>query len=179
MERRELFVILGAAAVADLEAQQHHAAPSKRLGPYTPRFLSKEEAALVEALTEVIIPATEGSPGATEAGVLRYLDTYLLYAPKETQAAWRDGLVAVDQEAKSRFGSGYAALDSQGQDRVMLAMAENEGKRDDILGRFFLTMKRLSVEAYHYSPVHWAHNVKYKGNTAVPEFPGCTHAQHG
>ncbi|HUQ94976.1 MAG TPA: gluconate 2-dehydrogenase subunit 3 family protein [Bryobacteraceae bacterium] len=162
MDRRKLVQILGASAMA--------ASAQTAL-----RFFNPAEAATLDRLAEIIIPADGPSPGAHEAGAIRYIDLVVRYSDTAQQQFWRRGLTAVESEARTRFDRGFTSLSAAQQDQVVAAMAENEGRRQDEMGRFFAVLKRLVVEAYHYSAVHWKRNVGREMNLSLTEFPGCTH----
>jgi len=85
VERREMLRILAAASVAskfsgfrlwafacDHEAQRSNAARLEK-GAYQPQFFSADEFAMIERLTDLIIP-NDGQPGAREAGVSEFID---------------------------------------------------------------------------------------------------------
>jgi hypothetical protein len=168
MERRELFKILGATSLA----------PTALSAPYQPKFFSASEASAAERLADIILPADGNSPGAAEAGVIRYMDLVLHYGNAELKQRWKKGLAAVDADAQRRFSKRFLECDRASQEQVLAAMAENEGRRQDELGRFFEALKRLSVEAYHFSPANWQKNVRYAGHKPISEFPGCRHPNH-
>src|SRR5260370_40762306 len=61
------------------------------------KFLTAAEYALLDELTELIIPADDHSPGARAAGVAAYIDGRLAESLEPAwQAKWRSGLQAVD-----------------------------------------------------------------------------------
>src|SRR5205809_7441209 len=61
------------------------------------KFLTAAEYALLDELTELIIPADDHSPGARVAAVAAYIDGRLAEALElDLQARWRSGLQAVD-----------------------------------------------------------------------------------
>lgn len=163
MDRRNLFQILGATALAEV-------APA---APFTVQFFKGGEAGVVERLADIILPPDGASPGAQEAGVLRFLDLVLHYGDAAQQQAWRSGLAAVEAAAQQRFGQGFGKLDRAKQEQIVAQMAENEGRRSDALGLFFVPLKRLTIEAYHYSAVHWKKNMGRGMNVAAAKFPGC------
>ena len=167
MDRRNLFQIVGAAAAAEpLEAFQ-------RAVPYSPKFFRPDEAFAVDRLADIIIPKDAKSGGAAEAGVIKYIDLMVHYGEPAQQKAWRDGIAGVEADAKKRFGKSFQAITRPQQEQILAAMAvkENEG--------FFATLKRLTVEAYHYSSLHWKQNMGRGMSVAQAQFPGCTHKTHG
>jgi hypothetical protein len=142
MERRELLTILSVAAVA---------APARiDIANYKPRFFTKDESALVDRLTDLLIP-NDGSPGARDAGVKYFLDTVLFRGDDSLRRQWRDGLAAIGIKP----GEDDAAL--------MNRFAHQP---------FFRPFKLLTVDAFAMSSAGQEF-FGYKGNTAIDEFPGC------
>ena len=159
MERRELFPILGMAAF------QPNA-------PFLPKFLTPAEAQVVVRLGDIILP------GAEQAGAVRYIDLVLKYGEQVQQQSFRRGLASVEGDSKQRFGKPVTALTREQQHQLVAAMAANEGERTDEPGRFFTALKRLVIEAYHYSAHHWKQDIGRDLNVALSEFPACTHKNH-
>jgi hypothetical protein len=56
-------------------------------------------------------------------------------------------------------------------------MAANETNPVTSLDRFFVAVKELAIEAFYLSAVG-KKSLGYKGDTAVSDFPGCTHPEH-
>jgi hypothetical protein len=91
---------------------------------------------------------------------------------------WLAGLDAVEQEAKRRFRKAFLECDAQQQDAIVATMAGNEQKPTTDLERFFGTLKRMTIDGYYTSKVGIHQELQYQGNTAISEFPGCTHPEH-
>jgi len=76
---------------AAMAAAQHaHEQMTKAPGARKLRFFTAEEAGRVAALASVIIPSDEG-PGATEAGVVYFIDALLADGAEEERAVYRAG----------------------------------------------------------------------------------------
>lgn len=178
MERRELFKIIGAGAVAaELSFAQHnHGAQESK--PYIPRFFSEEQVKLLDQLCEIIIPADEQSSGARGAKVWQYIDIMAFHAGKPIQEQLVAGLENVDSAAERQFGKTFLLLDPGGQDRIVAALAERENRREDADGRFFVVLKTMTIAGYHYSEAGQQEFMGSKGNTAVRDFAGCNHPEH-
>src|SRR5207245_6602058 len=103
---------LGAAATltASLGVRE---ALAQRSGPEpaAPAFLAfftREEFALVDELSEMIIPSDEHSPGARAAKVAAYIDARLAEAFEETEKAnWREGLKLVEKISRKTNGKSF------------------------------------------------------------------------
>jgi len=95
--------ILGVLAGCDRGASDGAAA-------WTPRTLSAEHNAAVEAIAEAIIPETD-TPGARSARVNRFIDAMLTdYYPAEERERFLSGLARVDARAQATHGKRFAAL---------------------------------------------------------------------
>jgi hypothetical protein len=171
MTRRDLMK-LGAAAtlaaslgVTDLAAAQGQTAGTT--------FFTPPEFALVEELSEMIVPAGEHSPGAKAAKVAAYIDGRLAEASEPAErTTWREGLALVEQ--LSRDASGKAFLESSPAERLSLLtrIAENEQKPQKPEEHFFVELKGRVVRAYYTSEIGIKQELEYKGNTYLAEFVG-------
>ena len=180
IERRELFKVLGATLLAAPQAspQHDHGMPTVNVEDYSPRFFSAAQYRMIDRLTEILIPTDDQSPGSHAAGVRFYIDTVLHYAGAETQQKWLRGLAAVDELAHASFNKAFGECTIQEQEQVVAVMSRNEKEPSTELELFFGLMKGLAVEAYSISEIGMTRHFGYKGNTAIQEFPGCTHPEH-
>ena len=170
MERRELFRILGAGAMAAPGAAQ----------PQRPKFFTEAQAAIVDRLADIIIPADEQSPGAHDAGVVRYLDLLAAASPAGRQQMWRRGIEAVDAAAHSRFGRGFSECTRAQQEEIVGAMAAHEGAPRNDLERFFELVKHTAVDGYRFSEIGVKQYMGWSGNhMETKSWAGaCTHPEH-
>ena len=118
---------------------------------YSPEFFSKSEFGLVDALTEVILPADDQSPGARAAKVSRYIDVTVADGGPRVQRSWRHGLQAVARRTKERFNKDLADCDAEQQDAIVAEMVQNEGNPGTEMERFFALVKRATVSGYYTS----------------------------
>src|SRR5262249_12108676 len=95
-----------AAAKAAVQADTHSHASSGGHGA----FLNEEDAATITAFSERLWPAAPGKPGASEAGVLNYIDLALAGAYAEQQDFYRRGLAALDTYCRKTYNQSFAAL---------------------------------------------------------------------
>lgn len=162
MERRDLFRILGAGAVAPVAAQQ---AP-KDWRTRAPRFFSVAEYELLKSAVSIILPDEEEGGGALAAGVPYYIDTTVFYGDATTKGAWRQGLASLGKAGAS------APLLS-----VLEQLAAREQAPSSEQERFFVRLKSLTIQGWAFSD-EGARYLGYKGNTAHYSFAGCTHPEH-
>ena len=177
LNRRELFKILGIASVSMPLAL---AAPE----PGAPLYFSKDEFALLDTLTELVIPADEHSPGAHAAGVAAYIDKTVAEAfMPEDKNSWRKGLKAVDQLAHSMHGKTFLASTHDQQVAVLKKMSAHEQTSEDAdadsHGRkrtqsqaFFGQLKDTTIFAYYTSSIGIHKDIEYKGNVILEQFAG-------
>lgn len=120
-------------------------------------FLTHDELALLDELTEMIIPTDDHSPGARAAGAAGYIDGRLAESLEpEWQATWRSGLAGV--EALSRQLNGKAFLQATPDQRVAV-LTEMAGKQG-----FFHEVKWWTVRSYYTSKIGIQMDQEYKGN---------------
>lgn len=134
--------------------------------------LSAEQASLAMELAEIILPRT-GTPGATDADVVGFIDTLMAgWMSAEESASVAQGLAWVDQRAAQQHGRGFVACSAEQRlelveqfDREVaeLLAADEAAPADEYLedpdgqpapqapGHFFYQMKRLTMLGYFTS----------------------------
>jgi hypothetical protein len=141
-----------------------------------PRFFSKDEFALLDELTETIIPADGHSPGARAAKVAGYIDGRLAeaYLPVEAdvQQRWRDGLRGVDALSQELSGAAFLAASPEKRVAVLTRMAANEKNPKTAEERFFRELKGTTIHGYYTSEIGIHQEIEYKGNTLQQEYAG-------
>ena len=145
---------------------------------YTPEFFSSSQFQMLDALTEVILPSDDHSPGASAAKVARYIDVTVADGTRRLQQNWRTGLKAVAKLTKKRFKSDFTDCDAEQRDAIVAEMARNEADPTNELERFFAIVKSATIDGYYTSKTGIHDDLGYKGNTAVAEFSGCSHQDH-
>jgi hypothetical protein len=80
-------------------------------GEMEPHFFTAVEMATMKKLSEVLVPALNGRPGALEAEAPEFLDFLIGQSPAERQAIYRKGLAGLEQQAQSQFKKAFAALE--------------------------------------------------------------------
>lgn len=128
----------------------------KQTGPY--KFFTNEEAQCVIAICEQIIPADEFGGGATEAGVIQYIDRQLVAVFDYDQLIYQRGLEALQQSCLNLHGGRFEALESESQLRILQAMESNkmpeEYWEDLEPSRFFTLLVDHSMQGFYGSPRH-------------------------
>ena len=78
------------------------------------------------AVFERLFPADEHGPGATEIGVVEYIDRALAGAYIEQVEDYRLGLAALDRVARAEAGAVFADLATRDQDRLLAGLERGE-----------------------------------------------------
>jgi hypothetical protein len=139
------------------------------------RFFRPEEARTAIALADRIIPPDERSPGARGAGALRWMDMMVELAPAEERAAWRTGLAALDRACADRFKKPFSDLDPAAQDGLLTELSQAEAAPKSELEKLFVRAKEVTIGAYYSTEIGLKQELRYKGNTSMARFVGCTH----
>jgi hypothetical protein len=137
-------------------------------------FFTPAQHALVDELTETIIPTDAHSGGAKAAKVADYIEQFLRESYDDAEKAlWREGLRLID--VMSRHYNGKSFVDASPEDRVaVLAVLSEHSQLTDLPEvRFFIELKRLTVRGYYTSKIGIHDELEYKGNRILQEFVGC------
>ena len=138
-----------------------------------PLFFTKEEFALVDELTELIIPADDHSPGARAALVAGYIDFRLSEAFEDTQRTrWRDGLKLIEQLSQEMHGRSFLNSSPEQRIALMTRISQNEAKPSKPEEHFFKELKTRTARAYYTSKIGIHNEIEYKGNVSLREFAG-------
>ena len=145
-------------------------------GDLWPLTLNKSQRRTATALCDVIIPADDKSPAASELHVVDFIDEWVS-APYEHQQSQRkvilDGLAWIEKEAKKRFKKSFADL-SESQQQAICDDICYEPKATVKLkpaARFFALFRNLTASGFYTTSVGWK-DVGYVGNVALPSFEG-------
>ncbi len=131
------------------------------------RVFTPDEARLVEAVAEQIIPA-DRDPGAREAGVIYYIDRQLAGPHKRFAAKYRAGLVCLVQTSQAVFGKPFEALDWADQTRLLQTLEANKAPKNiwtkPSASEFFGLVRDHVMQGFYGSPQHGGnrHYASYK-----------------
>ena len=158
--------MIGTTAAALLAAPLLKALPAAmRSGGVAPRFLTPAEFALLDELSEMIIPTDDVSPGAHAAGVAAYIDGRLAESlDADWQARWRAGLAGVDALSRDLVGTTFSAATPQQRLAVLTRMAANEANPQTGPEKFFTELKHWTVRSYYSTSIGIHQDQHYKGN---------------
>lgn len=164
LSRRELLGVTMAAFVVPL------------LPPFSlaARFLTPAEFALVDELSDMIIPTDAHSPGARAARVAGEIDRRLSEATDaDWKERWRGGLRSVDDLARDMAGTNFMRATPEQRLAVLTRMAAGESSPKTPAERFFGQIKGATAQAYYTSKIGIHQDQQYKGNVFQPgEYAG-------
>lgn len=176
---------LGAVATIPLlrdEAEALQKAIAKAPAVHKLRFFTPAQHKTVEAISELIIPADDRSPGAKAAKVNDFIDLFVSESSDEVRQLWRDGLAELDKMSTAGAGKPFAQATADQQTALLTEISKNETVQmqgtPPLMDRFFREAKTRTVQAYYTSEVGIHKDLQYKGNTFLAEFVGCTHPEH-
>jgi hypothetical protein len=140
-------------------------------GPH--HFFTSDEFAMVDELSELIIPTDDHSPGARAAEVAAYIDGRMAAAfTDEPRLLWREGLKLVDQISVEMNGRPFMQSSQDQRVAVLTRMARNESNPEKPEEKFFVELKSVVARAYYTSKIGIHDELEYKGNTYLREFVG-------
>jgi len=142
-------------------------------------FLNDEQAATIAAFAERLMPGAPGKPGATEAGVVNYIDLALAGAYADQQEFYRHGLTQLDAYCRVTHKTSFAALAANVQDEVIASLEEGKatGFQWPSARTFFETLRTHTMEGMFADPVYGG-NKDFAGWRLVG-FPGAQPAFTG
>lgn len=139
---------------------------------WTPKYVSEDQAKLIEAIAETIIPATD-TPGAKDAGVPAFIEKMVHETyPEDARKKFMEGLDAFGKKVEEQEGESFTKLDSD--KKLAIVQAENKSALE-ILKQgerpFFLSIKELTVLGFFTSEVGATQVLRYE---AIPgKYEGC------
>jgi len=159
--------VAGAGLPSDADAQQPAVPHTPAHAPATttqPRatdsqhgaFFNRDQAAMVAALAERLMPGAPGKPGAREAGVLNYIDLALAGAYEPLQDFYRRGLAQLDAYCRATYKESFVRLDGARQDRVIAALEDGSaaGFAWPTAHEFFVTIRTHTMEGMFADPIY-------------------------
>jgi hypothetical protein len=177
LSRREALKLAGGAALAaPLFRLASPAAVAAAEAP--PRFFTPDELALVDELTEMIIPKDDHSPGAREAKVAAFVDFMLAEGDPafaddaEYRKGWKEGLALTEALSQAMNGKGFLASTPEQRRAVLERLAVGEKDQKTPEDKFFPLLKGWTVGTYYTSKIGIHQELEYKGNTLLMEFVG-------
>ena len=184
IQRRDMLRILSTAAVAAgfpgfsrwsfACGHVDNTTSSVKPSAYDPQFFTRLEYALVERLTEMIIPS-DGTPGAREAGVAEFID-FMVASDREVQYGFRTGMSWLNAHSERLLGKPFMELGAEQQTAVLEPLGFKGKARlgEEDGWRFFRLMREYTVMGFYTSEIGF----KELDNPALKfyaESPSCPH----
>jgi gluconate 2-dehydrogenase gamma chain len=144
-------------------------------GKYTPKYFSAHQYQTLLILCEAIIPKDETSGGAVQAGAPEFIDL-LTSENEEYQGVFGGGLMWLDNFCEDRYEHSFLGC-SAAQQKVVLDLIayKKNAKAHPELSQgvaFFAKLRNMTCDGFYTSKIG-IEDLKYVGNTALAEFPGC------
>lgn len=121
-------------------------------------FFTEAEASCVRAICEQIIPADEHGGGATEAGVIHYIDRQLVAVFDYDQVVYQQGIAALQSACLELHGRRFEALDPEEQLSICTRLEGNAlsgGEWGEIeQSRFFRLLISHAMQGFYGAPRH-------------------------
>jgi hypothetical protein len=173
LTRREVIKLGAGAAIATTVVGLDLKALAQSAQEKAPLFFTKPEFALVDELTELIIPADDHSPGARAAEVAGYIDFRLSESFEELpKILWRDGLKLIEQLSQEMHGKTFLEASQEQRIALLTRISQKEMKPEKPEELFFRELKGRTAHAYYSSKIGIHTEMEYKGNTYLKEFVG-------
>jgi hypothetical protein len=141
--------------------------------PGAPLYFSKDEFAMLDRLTDLIIPSDDHSPGAHEAGVAPFIDRSVAEAfLSEDKESWRKGLAAINKLSDSMHKQPFLKATHDQQIALLKKICPNEEHPQTDAEKFFSQLKQTTAAAYYTSSIGIHQEMNYKGNVLLEQFVG-------
>jgi hypothetical protein len=128
MERRRFvqaipFLYSSPALLAQAIAKLDGAA-TDAVGRPLPHFFSGAQFAALRRLSDLIVPAMGGFPGALDAGAPEFLDFLIGQSPLPARVVYLSGLDALNAHSTAKYGKAFAAVDDTEADALLSPLHE-------------------------------------------------------
>jgi hypothetical protein len=114
------------------------------IGPGTPRFFTVQQLSALRHLAEIIAPATQETPGASQAGAAEFLDFLIGSSPQDRRQLYRSGLDRLNADSQKQYRKPFAELTTEQTDMILAPMREpwTYSGPSDPFARFLLAAKQ-------------------------------------
>jgi hypothetical protein len=144
-------------------------------GELWPLTLTARQRALAAVLSDLIMPADEQSPSASQVGVVSFIDEWVSAPYPEQQrdrALILEGLAWIDAESARAFGAPFDGISPDERQRLCdrICDATSAGPADADAARFFARYRDLTGGAFYSTPAG-RQDLQYIGNVPRTSFP--------
>jgi hypothetical protein len=145
-------------------------------GDLWPLTLTNEQHRSVAALCDVILPADEKSPSASELKVPDFIDEWISapYAPQQADhQIILEGISWLNDESVRRFAKRFDELSDSQKKQICddICSIQKAGSSLQKAAQFFDRFRDLSMGAFYSSP-QGMQDIQYLGNVPLTRFDG-------
>jgi gluconate 2-dehydrogenase gamma chain len=135
-------------------------------------FFNDDDSRTITAFTERLMPGAPGKPGATDAGVLNYIDRALSGAYEDQQDFYRRGVAQLDAHCTQTYGKPFRSLTAAQQDETIAVIEQGKAPAFawPTAQAFFDTVRTHTMEGMFADPIYGG-NTNFAGWRLVG-FPG-------
>jgi gluconate 2-dehydrogenase gamma chain len=135
-------------------------------------FFNDDDSRTIVAFTERLMPGAPGKPGATDAGVLNYIDLALSGAYEDHQDFYRRGVAQLDAHCVKTYGKPFRIIAAAQQDETIAALEQGEAPEFvwPTAQAFFNLVRTHTMEGMFADPIYGG-NKDFAGWRLVG-FPG-------
>ncbi|MBM3169310.1 MAG: gluconate 2-dehydrogenase subunit 3 family protein [Bacteroidetes bacterium] len=128
------------------------------------QFFTEEEQKKIRTLVDLILPADENSPSATEVGVPEFIE-FMMKDQPNLQTPMRGGLQWLDFESDELFGTTFNTLNSSQVKEIIDLVAWPDKASAAYSGavRWFNLLRNLTCSGYFSTEAGWKY-MGYMGN---------------
>jgi hypothetical protein len=83
------------------------------------RFFTERQFAALRKLAGILVPPVAGNIGALDCDAPEFIDFLVSASPAERRQLYRNGLDALNTQARSKFGKPFADLDASQADAIL------------------------------------------------------------
>ena len=173
ISRREMLQRAAAAAAA-ASLPLANILPSPGSEAPKPKFFTPSEFALVDEMSDMIIPTDAQSGGARAAGVAAFIDGRLAEAfEKDEPQRWRAGIQAVEALSQEMHTKTFMGSTPEQRLALLTRLAAAESDPKTPAEKFFGQIKGATIRTYYSSKIGIHDDQRYKGNVIQPgEYAG-------
>jgi len=120
------------------------------------RSFSVKEANCLIVLCERIIPADD-APGATDAGVIHYIDKQIYLRFPEEKEIFRKGIESLQTWCQAQYSQNFEKLSTELQNNTLRIMERNEMPQEEWTippRQFFSKLLERTMQGFYGSPRH-------------------------
>jgi hypothetical protein len=89
-----------------------------------PHFFPPPQMSALRRLSDLILPAINGTPGALDARAPEFLDFLIGQSPADRKQLYRAGLDALNSGARTKYSKSFAELDATQADAILAPLRE-------------------------------------------------------